>query len=190
MTASSDPNDVLAVDAGVLGKKSLATPLELQKDALTRDGEAALTCVLFGFTGAIQSEAYNALRLIDKQDKYAGSEFFRAMTLFLGRGSLKFSDLFVRLSKLTNEVRQGALSVDDGLLRLDYLIVEFGACLTELRPVSRFNGTLDDAHDVDHGRHGALEFGHSAVPGDCAECHPSTGSSTQGGGPAPAAQEA
>lgn len=158
--------NALDSQTGVAGRAEvcIASPLvstlgELQDDALSRDCEAALTSIVFGLALGVQHEVCFVLPgQLDSQREFPRSDFFKVVTGLLGNGGLKLSDFLIRLGKLGNEVRLGALSVDDGLLRLDYLLIELGAQLSELRPVSGVNGALGNSQQADHGSHGALKF--------------------------------
>lgn len=120
----------------------------LQDDALARGCEAALTSIVFGLAIGVQAEVGLVLSgQINSQRELPHSDFFKAVSGLLGQGGLKFTDFLIRLAKLSNEVRLGALSVDDGLLRFDYLIVELGAQLSELRPVAGINCPLGERHE-------------------------------------------
>lgn len=123
-----------------------------QQDALAKDCEAALTSVLLGFAGALQASALDTQRMLDGQCELPRRHFYRLVHLLTGQGSLQLSNFFVRLGKLTNQVRLGHLTVDDGLLRADYLIDELCTDLAKFRPIAGIDGRFEDA---DQGRDGA-----------------------------------
>ena len=149
----------LAGGADILGAVPIAGRVVLQDDAFARDGEAALTSVVLGLAIAAQQAVFFDLPgKLNPQGELARRELFEVVSGLIGQGGLKFAHFLVCLGKLCDQVRLGSLSVDDGLLRLDDLIVELGADLAQFRPVPRINGAFGELHDRDDCGHGAMEF--------------------------------
>lgn len=148
----------LATGANVLCRVPVSSGFKPEDDALSRQCEAGLTSIVLGAAIGIQSEMLSIHSGIQSQGNFSRNDFFQLVTCLLGDGGLKFSDFLIRLAKLSDQVRLGTLGIDDGLLRLDYLIVELGADLAKFRPISRFDSSLGDLHDANDGRHGRMEF--------------------------------
>lgn len=123
----------------------------LKYDAIPSECEAALTSIVFGLAISGRHECSVLRSMLDSQSESPRSDFFKHVTLLLGDGGLQLADFLGRLGKLSNEVRVGGVSVEHGLLRMDYLLVELGARLSELRPVSGVNCAFNDLHGGDDG---------------------------------------
>lgn len=136
----------------------------LQQDALAKHGKAALTSILLGFAGNLQASVLDARRMLDQQPELPWGQFYRLVHLLIGQDSLKLSDFFVRLGKLTDQVRLGRLSVDDGLLRTDYLIRELCADLLKFCPITGVNGCPRYPQRIgDSTEHGPNSDGHGGT---------------------------